>query len=340
MSTDLLRVGIVGAGAISQVAHLPVLSRRSDVEVVAMCDIDPAKARALARRFNVADVYDDIEDLLRYASPDAVAICTPNHLHEIHVETALSAGAHVLCERPVAVDSSGVETVVAAQRRSGKVVLVGFNHRYRSDVQAVRGFLKGGELGRVHAIRTGWYTFRPARQALGWRRRRDESGGGAMLDLGLPLIDLAIWLSGCPGPRWVTGSIASDGEGTGSVEDSGCALLACDQGPSILVDVSWHFVGESERWWCHILGSEGSATVSPLGVFKELHGAAVNVTPRGAAGRESIFITSYAAQWASFLAMVRGHLPAPALEDQRTLHRVMDALYESARTQQSVEVSS
>jgi len=87
-----VRVVIVGAGAIAQVAHLPALRRLPDVDVAAICDNDAAKAQALAARFGVPDAYDDIEDVLRYAKADAAVICTPNHLHESHVIASLAAG--------------------------------------------------------------------------------------------------------------------------------------------------------------------------------------------------------------------------------------------------------
>src|SRR5207247_3830990 len=184
------------AGAISQVAHLPVLRRLPGVEVAAICDNDLSKAQALATRFEVKDTYDDIEEVLRYANVDAVVICTPNHLHEIHVTSALAAGAHVLCERPLALNLAGVERVLAASERYGKRVMVGMNHRFRSDVQAVRGFLAGGDLGALQAVRGGWYTFQPSRQMLGWRLRREEAGGGGMLELGLPLVDQCFCVAG------------------------------------------------------------------------------------------------------------------------------------------------
>ena len=95
-TSERLRVGIVGGGAITQVAHLPVLKKMRGVEVQAICDTDMPKARALADRFAVHDAYDDIEDLLRYAPLDAVVICSPTHLHESHIQAALSAQLHVL----------------------------------------------------------------------------------------------------------------------------------------------------------------------------------------------------------------------------------------------------
>jgi predicted dehydrogenase len=202
--SDPMRIAVVGAGGIAQVAHLPVLRKLPGVEIAAICDNDLSKAQALAARFDVKDTYDDIEEVLQYAKPDAIVICTPNHLHEIHIMAALSAGAHVLCERPIALRAEGVEAVLAAAERYGKRVMAGMNHRFRSDVQAVRGFLAGGELGSVDAIRGGWYTFQPSRQHLGWRLHRQEAGGGALLDLGLPLIDLGLWLAGWPIPKRVS----------------------------------------------------------------------------------------------------------------------------------------
>src|SRR5439155_1099991 len=198
------RVTVDGAGAIAQVAHLPVLRKLPGVEVAAICDNDVSKAQALAARFEVRDAFDDIEEVLRYGHADAIAICTPNHLHEIHVVAALAAGCHVLCERPLALTVAGVERVLQASEKYGKRGMVGMNHRFRSDVRAVRGFLAGGDLGALQAVRGGWYTFQPSRQLLGWRLRREQAGGGAMLDLGLPLIDLGLWLAGWPAPKRIS----------------------------------------------------------------------------------------------------------------------------------------
>jgi predicted dehydrogenase len=326
--TDKIRVGVVGAGAITQVAHLGALSRIEDVEVVAICDIDVPKAQSLALRFGIPDVYDDIEDLLRYAAPQAVAICTPNHLHEIHVRTALSAGAHVLCERPLALTVEGIERVRAARERRDRVAMVGMNLRYRSDVQAVRQFLVSKELGALHAIRGGWYMFRPPGHLTGWRRRRAESGGGAMLDLGLPVVDLALWLAGCPKVRQVSAAYAAADDR--DIEDSGCALLRCDGGLTVFVDVSWRHIGPREKLWFELLGSQGSASLVPFAVYKEMHGTPMNVTPGRASGREDAFTVSFRAEWAHFLATVRGEQPGPKLEDQLTLHRTMEAITQAA----------
>jgi predicted dehydrogenase len=327
--SERLRVGIVGAGAIAQVAHLPTLARMRDVEVVALCDNDLAKAHAVASRFQVPAVYEDIEELLPEARPDAVAICTPNHLHEIHAVTALAAGCHVLCERPLALSTAGVERIRDAAQRAGRVILVGMNHRFRSDVQAVRGFLKSGDLGRPLGVRCGWYMFRPMGQSMGWRQQRRQAGGGAMLDLGISLLDLALWLTGCSEPR-VVSAVLAPGTPGGDVEESGCALIAGPDGLAIFVDVSRRYAADHERFWMELLCSRGTARIHPLRIFREIHGSPVDVTPTGAAGREDPFTASYRSEWAHFVALVRGAVSGSDLADQVLLHRTLEAIYRSA----------
>jgi predicted dehydrogenase len=205
-SGERLKVGIIGGGAITQVAHLPVLKKLKMIEVPAICDTDLPKARALADRFGVKDAFDDIEDLLRYEALDAVVICSPNHLHESHILAALSAGLHVLVEKPLAMTTASAQRIVRAAEKRQRVVMVGMNHRYRPDVQIVRSFVQGGELGNIESVRGSWHVFRPSRALLGWRQRRDQAGGGAMLDLGLSILDLGLWLGGNPVPVRVSAS--------------------------------------------------------------------------------------------------------------------------------------
>ena len=331
-----IRVGIVGAGAIAQIAHLPVLRKLKGVQVVGICDNDGPKARALAARFETGAAYDDIEELLELARVDAVVICTPNHLHEAHAISAMAAGAHVLVERPLALSSAGVARVLKAAERYKRTLLVAMNSRFRADVQAVQGFLKGGELGPLSTIRCGWQVFRTPHLTLGWRSRRAESGGGVMMDLGLPMLDLALWIAGTPAVERVSAFL--DRVQGKQVDEIGAAHLFCDGGLSVFCDVSWRHVGEGERTWLDVQGAKGSASISPLRVFKELHGAPVDVTPTGAAGRENPFSASYRSEWAYFLAAIRGEVEVEPPEDQLQLHKVLEAIYRSADEQHDVKL--
>jgi len=324
--TEPVRIGVVGAGAIAQLTHLPLLSRMRGVKLVAVCDNDRAKARALAERFGIDDTYNDIEDLLDAGDLQAVVIATPNHLHEPHVLSALAAKVHVLCERPLALTTRGVERILNAATRADRKVAVANNLRFRADVQALSGFLLGGELGKLTSVRAGAY--QPLRSREGWRHRRAESGGGVFLEHGLPLLDLALWLADFPDPVRVSAHMER-GRGA-SDEDTMLVHLECAQGKTMAFDVTWSYVGTDDRWWFDVLASRGSARLAPLHVVKELNGRAMEVTPTGAAARESAFAQSYRAELAHFLAVLRGDASYEAPTDQLIVHRIAEAVYKSA----------
>ena len=332
--TEPVRIGVVGAGAIAQLTHLPLLSRMRGAKLVAVCDNDRAKARALADRFDIDDTYIDIEDLLESGDLQAVVVATPNHLHEPHVLSALAAGLDVLCERPLAMSARGVERIVNAAARAGRKVLVANNYRFRSDVQALAAFLRGGELGKLTGIRAGAYHFR---RTEGWRLRRAESGGGAFFDYGLPLLDLALWLADFPDAERVVAHM-DRGTGKNAVEEAMLVQLSGAGGVSFNFDVMSSYVGEEERWWFETISARGSARLAPLRVVKELHGRPTDVSPRGAAARESAFIQSYRAELAHFLAVLGGDVEYEPPTDQLTLHRVVEAIYKSADEEKEIRL--
>jgi predicted dehydrogenase len=331
--TDRTRIGLLGAGAIAQLAHLPVLAKMRGVELVGLCDSDAAKARALADRFGVPNVFTDIDDLLELDTLDAVVVATPNHLHEPHVLSVLARKLNVLCERPLALSARGVERILAAATRAERIVAVANNHRFRSDVQTLERFLQGGELGRVVGIRAGAYhTARPD----GWRTRRAESGGGVFLEHGLPLLDLALWLADFPEPQRVSAHM--DRARGNAVEDSMLVHLDCAPALSCSFDISWSYVGDQERWWFEVLAGRGSARLSPLRVVKSLNGRPTDVSPTGAAARESVFLQSYRAELAHFIAVLRGQAKYEAPADQAIVMRVLEAIYRSAEDGREIKL--
>ena len=336
-TSERVKVGIIGGGAITQVAHLPVLKKLKSIEVRAICDTDLPKARALADWFGVKDAFDDIEELLRYEELDAVVICSPNHLHESHILAALSADLHVLVEKPLAMSATSAARILRGAEKRSRVVMVGMNHRYRPDVQIVRSFVQSGELGTVDSVRGSWHVFRPSRAQLGWRQKRDQSGGGAMLDLGLSTLDLGLWLGGNPVPIRVSAALDAVGKER-AVEQSGSAFVVCENGMSLFVDVTWHHLGEGERFGVGLRGSKGTAAINPLTVWKEMHGVPVDVSPTGSGSRENAFTASYRAEWAHFEAALAGEAKVPSLHDHLVLHKVIDAIYRSAEDGRDVEL--
>lgn len=330
---DGVRVAVVGTGAIAQLTHLPVLSKLRGASLVALCDNDGAKARALADRFGVPDVFTDFEELLESGELDAVVIATPNHLHEPHVLSALRQKVHVLCERPLALTSQGVERCLEAARRVERVLAVGHNLRFRSDVQALNQFIRNGELGRVTSIRAGSLQVR--RIGDGWRTRKAEAGGGVFFQQGFPLLDLALWLADQPAPIRVTSHL-HHGRAAGGVEDAMQVFLECGDGLVLIMDIAWGYMGSEDRWWFEVHASKGTGRLAPLRVVKELNGRTVDVSPSGAAARESPFLQSYRAEIAHFIAMISGEVAYEPPASQLQVHRILEAIYRAAEEETEI----
>lgn len=323
-----LRVGVVGTGAVSQLVHLPILRDRPDVDVLAVADQDEAKARAIAGRFGVTRVLDD-EALFGDGDIEAVLICTPNHLHEQQAVAALEAGLHVLVERPMALTAEGCRRVLEAARSSRRIVAVGMSHRYRPDVSAMRGFVHGGELGEVFAARVAWMNRRVNVPRTTWRQRPEEAGGGAFMDLGVQSLDLGLWLLGQPRITRVSAVMT---QGEFEVEDACTALLETEDGVALTVEVSWNFNAPEDRHFARVLGSEGSGSLPPLEVFKQLGGRPMDVTPKQPRpSGANPYMNAYRREIDHFLRAARGVGTAPTPEDQIHLMEVVEAVYRSAR---------
>jgi predicted dehydrogenase len=221
----------------------------------------------------------------------------------------------------------GVERMLNAAAKADRRLVVANNHRFRTDVQALSRFIRGGELGKVQGLRAGAYNFRG--NAGGWRQRRAESGGGAFFHHGLPLLDLALWIAEFPDPVKVTASMER-ARGGAAVEDALVVQTQFANGLTLVIDVCDSYVGQEERWWFEVLGSRGSGRLAPLRVVKELNGRPTDVSPSGGANRESAFIQSYRAELAHFIAVVREEVEYEPPVDQVALHKLVERIYREA----------
>jgi predicted dehydrogenase len=323
-----VRVGVIGTGAIAQVAHLPILSRMRGVELAGLYDSDRSIAETIAGRFQAERVYRRLEEMLEDETVDAVIVCTPSHLHAEQAAASIDAGKFVLCEKPLALDAAGAKKVLG-RKGAEERLMVGMNQRFRPDASLLKSFVDGGELGEIFYLRSGWLNRRSQVTKRSWREKKQVAGGGALMDLGIQMLDLSLWLLDYPQPERV--SCHTHAADAGDVEDSAVVLLHLEGGRVLNLEVTWALRSERERQYVHLLGSSGSGSLGPLKVYKEMATGLTDLTPQIAPGRENQFTASYRHQLAYFLDLVRGNRDNEPPREHVTLMRIVEGAYRAAQ---------
>lgn len=188
-------VAIIGLGFGR--AHIPAFQAHG-CRVVALCQRDQASARKIADAYGVPEVFARWQDALDRARPEIVVIATPPHLHRDIALAAVAAGAHILCEKPVAMTQAEARAMVDAAARAGRVAMTGFNWRFPAAMQRLHAMVRDGFVGRVLHVGGRWFGARWADEASAptWRMDRAQAGHGAMGDMGVHLVDLVRWTCG------------------------------------------------------------------------------------------------------------------------------------------------
>lgn len=328
MPEKKVRIAVVGAGNVAQVAHIPAYRSMPNVELVALVDEDLVKCKAVQKQFGVPKAYDDFTIMLDREDVDAVDVCTPNYLHAPMAIAALRSGRHVLCEKPLARNASEAAKMVETARESNRILMVAMNNRFRRDVEVLRNSFRRGDLGTVQLVKAGWQ-----RIARDWRERewsvdQRRAGGGALLDLGMPVMDLAIWVAGLKKPTRVTCATFGKKGKTG-VEDSACATVYFAGGSCLVVEVTWNLLEPKDHSYLEIHGTRGGGSLHPLKIHKAVRGHLVDVTPKLDV-QKNYYRESYKAEINHFVECVeKKKKPLTTGEEAAGVLRILDAMYES-----------
>jgi predicted dehydrogenase len=282
---------------------------------------------------------------------DAVNVCTPNYLHCPMTVDALKAGKHVLCEKPMALNTAEAKRMVAAARKAKRLLMMAFCWRFSAQGQAAKTLIDAGEVGQVYHVRVEYIRRRGIPGLGGWFTKKKEAGGGPMLDVGVHFLDLGMWLAGFPEPRTVTaashrifghrkdytylgmwGTTPVPG-GPFEVEDLLGGFVRFRNGMSLRVEAAWACNSEA-RGFLEILGDKGGLHILPeLEFYGQKNGQLLDVKPQ--LPKRDLYV----AEMEHFADCIRrGKQPMPAGEHGVKVQQIIDALYRSARLGREVEV--
>lgn len=304
MTEPQVKVGIIGCGIAT--FHVSGYAADPRTKMVAIAGLDTDRCRALATKHDIAEIYTSYEDLLANADVDLVSVAVPNYLHLPVALAAIKAGKHVLMEKPIARNSAEGKQMVDAAREAGVILAMAFNRRARTDMVVLKRHVEAGNLGKIYYAKAFWMR-RSGIPGLGsWFTSKELAGGGPLIDLGVHVLDMALWLMGNPrvisvsastfaalGPQgkgqWGESRFVVTPDKPFEVEDLATAFIRLADGSTLTLETSWAgYSGHTDEFGVYLMGDSGGAelhvkdyaSTGTLRLFGEAGGAQADTTPR------------------------------------------------------------
>ena len=351
----ITRVGIIGCGGIANGKHMPALKRVADCEMVAFCDVIEERAKKAAQDFGAegAKVYTDYKELLKDGTIDVVHVCTPNRSHSFITVDALEAGKHVMCEKPMAINSAEAKKMLDAAKRTGKLLSIGYQSRFRADSRYLKAEAEAGTFGDIYYAKATAIR-RRAVPTWGVFLNEHEQGGGPLIDIGTHALDLTLWIMNNYKPKYCVGTsyhkLNNDTDQANmwgnwdpekfTVEDSAFGFIVMENGATIVLESSWALnTLDVREAVTSVSGTKaGADMMDGLRINGVRNGAQYVLKPDFNAGSVAFSHGSGAEGAADmeerlWIEAVRGgDAPITKPEEAYCVTRILEGIYESART--------
>lgn len=351
MSKQEIRLGVIGAGFIGRV-HLEKFGSVDGVRLAGLTEVSKELATSAAAKYGVEKLYASADELITAEEIDAVVVAVPNKFHAPLTVKAIEHGKHVLVEKPMALNGDAARRIVAAQKKSGVTVMVAHQMRWLPEPQLVKRMVESGELGEVYNAKCGMWRRKNIPGWGSWFTRMAEAGGGPMIDIGVHVLDMAMWLLGNPRPSTVFGStyakFGPQKKGTGSwgtpqwdgvfdVEDLATGMIKMEDGSTLTLEVSWAANTLSDnRHFIDLMGTDGGASIrgGELTFTSQKFDRPIDVPVDAPnAGDARTLLAEH------FASCVRtGTKPISDAVSGLVNNTILDAVYESAKTNAAVDL--
>lgn len=333
---DEVKVAIIGLGSVAQLVHLPNLSKIKSVRLQSVAEVNASRRKAIAEKFNIPESYKNHHELLEKSEVDAVIITTPTRLHKDIAIDCLKAKKDVLVEKPIARNYKEAAAMVQAAKKNNKLLMVGMNLLFRPDTLLLKTLIQSGEIGDPFYAKAIWIRRQSSKEK--WFTKREEAGGGVILDLGISLLDLSLWLLDYPDVE--TLQTQNYYHTTKTIEDTSVSFIRCSNSKLINIETSWALPVDKDEFKLSIFGSKGSVTSTPLNLYKKVEDKFVDLKPNLSDSPSQIFKKSYLNELKSFIGAVRGLNPLFST-GERAVERlkVIEGMYRSAKKNQEIKIS-
>ncbi|WP_121614508.1 Gfo/Idh/MocA family protein [Mesobacillus foraminis] len=347
MAEEILRIGIIGGGGISDV-HLKAIRNNRKALIHAICDLNIRRAEEKAKEYQAPYFYSDYLELLKLETIDAVVICTWNCTHAEIAIAALEAGKHVFVEKPLSKTLEEAILIEQAVKRNKKQLQMGFVRRFEPNVMVLKKFIDEGELGEIYYAKAS--SLRRLGNPGGWFTDEAKSGGGPLIDIGIHIIDTSWYLMGRPRVTSVYGNTyrrlgkraniknlsfyktADFNVSVNDVEDLAHAVIKFENGASLMVDCSYTLHAKKDETNLRLYGECGGAEIEPeFCLISERHDTILNIQPQTDQSGLNL-LKAFQNQNDHFVeCCLEGREPISTVGDGKEVMRMIMAIYESAR---------
>ena len=343
------KVALIGNGQIAEKVHIAYYKKREEIEIVAVVGATEENVKQFAERNSIPNYYTNAEEMYAIEKPDMVSVCTPNRFHFENVMQALEHNCNVLCEKPPAINAEDAKKMLELAKQKGKILAYDFHHRFADDVTVLKEKIDQGILGDIYFVKVsalrrnaipGWGTFID----------KEAQGGGPLIDLGIHMLDAAMYVLGYPKVKKVTakmfqkigtkkseGAFGSWDPQKFTVEDSLFSYIELENGGLIHLETSFALnlkldVKEKTIMNVELCGDEAGATMFPAEIYKDDQGELISLFKREAADEDR--------HMKSMQAFVNrclgGNDRLADGEEGYAIQKLVEAIYQSAEKNESV----
>jgi len=329
------KIAIIGLGGIAQLVHLPNIANLSNAVVSAVAEINKSRLNTIAEKFNIEEKYSDYNELLEKSDACAVVIATPTNTHKEIAIASLRANKDILVEKPLARTYEEAKEIVDAAQKYNRKLMVGMNLRFRPDAMILRSLLNSGEIGEPYYLKAGW--IRRQSSTGKWFTQKEESGGGVIIDLGIHLLDLSMWLLDYQPVDSV--STQNYSTQTKNVEDTSISFIKLKSNSLLTIESSWSLPLEEDTFYLNVHGTKGYASLNPFRIYKKIEDQIIDLIPSQSESAITLFRKSYINELKSFIGAVKNLSPVFSSGDEALARmKILEAMYESSNLKNEIKL--